>query len=258
MVHPPRHRADFNPRPNLAQRPLRSTIRILNSHLPSSYSVSTPEDPLIAPIQLPTSALDWAFAGVATSTPIPSSPPTKTEKHCTWSHEIDSRTPLAGVPLADEGTVAPDPEDDECEVETGRMVNPDSGVEEAYEERWRALPVERCGLGGQACLVLRLNGDEGVEAGLWVMAGKWAQGVWRRRLRGGDGEETFWATRWQWGEKVGWRCEVLVGPDGDGEGRTPPNLFTKMLEPWKGQPGPVVGASVHFEGREDWICVESV
>lgn len=99
--------------------------------------------------------IDWAIAGTSVSqtrhdgsgTPV---------RHAVFHHWIDSRTSKAES-VKDEGDMYPQP--DGSTLETGRMVNPDTGLETDYEEVWRAVQVESSTNGPQ-CVVLELYDDD--------------------------------------------------------------------------------------------------
>ncbi|OJA19380.1 hypothetical protein AZE42_08279 [Rhizopogon vesiculosus] len=78
---------------------------------------------------VPDSTITWGFAGVRvtlSSTPL----------RFRWGHHIDSRGRDSGPP--DEGTMT---SCDGEEVETGIGLNPKTGEQEQYEERWADQPV---------------------------------------------------------------------------------------------------------------------
>ncbi|CAG8959657.1 hypothetical protein HYFRA_00001560 [Hymenoscyphus fraxineus] len=85
---------------------------------------------------LPLSRLQWAFAGTSSTTP---ATPT-TPKHTTWTHTIDSKTAES---VQDSGSMYPPTLNSVGEtvvLETGSMLNEDSGSVEAYEECWVDVP----------------------------------------------------------------------------------------------------------------------
>ncbi|KAK8049265.1 hypothetical protein PG994_010995, partial [Apiospora phragmitis] len=72
--------------------------------------------------------LDWAFAGTS-SHDAAASPP-----HSVFRHWVDSRHEDA-VAVVDEGDMVPSPRPGET-LESGRMVNPATGLVQPYEECW--------------------------------------------------------------------------------------------------------------------------
>ncbi|KAG9025149.1 hypothetical protein FRB95_010494 [Tulasnella sp. JGI-2019a] len=86
-----------------------------------------------------TEEIEWAFAGTRTSQPGEH----KGETKCTWSHLISSRVPaeahIPGQPVAtDSGINSPHPDDPlNLTLERGRMLNPENGAIEPFEEVWK-------------------------------------------------------------------------------------------------------------------------
>jgi hypothetical protein len=144
--------------------------------------------------------LDWAIAGTSSSWPVNHKGQAITRGR--WTHWIDSRTKDTDN-LADEGDMTTQP--DGSTLETGRMLNPDTGRETDYEEVWRDVDPRPTGRGGARCVVLRLDGGRDVR-GLVVLAGHYCQGFLRR----GDG---IAAERWEWTEGDGWERTVAIGED---------------------------------------------
>ncbi|KAK0666787.1 hypothetical protein QBC41DRAFT_280178 [Cercophora samala] len=190
---------------------------------------------------LPLEQLEWAIAGTSTSSPVVVNESTqKVEEysHCVWSHWIDSRVHEGDVP-ADEGdnyTVEGRPE---LTLEKGRMVNPDSGRVEGYEEMWEGKGVE--GVEGVECLVLvydaEAQGDddddwmggggaegrgEGVRRGMVVRLGGYVQGFLR------EGEDVR-VERWVW-EGGKWERRIRIGSGGlkQEEGVIPVEFMTEV------------------------------
>ncbi|KAI1367742.1 hypothetical protein F5Y08DRAFT_41067 [Xylaria arbuscula] len=135
--------------------------------------------------------VDWAFAGIS------SSEIRNGVCHCTWRHVVDSRT-RAPETVRDEGNIFP-PANGRT-LETGRMVNPDTGKLTDYEEVWSDLHPEivpENSTGKEApqqrarCVVLELKNEEREERGMIVCLGRRYQGV----MRSGD---SFAAERWLW------------------------------------------------------------
>ncbi|KAI0527875.1 hypothetical protein F5B22DRAFT_8362 [Xylaria bambusicola] len=143
--------------------------------------------------------LDWAFAGIS------SSETRNGVRHCTWRHVVDGRT-RTPEEVVDEGDIFP--QDDGRTLETGHMVNPDTGKMTDYEEIWRDLepegiPEDTDEQPRARCVVLELKDAEREQRGMVVCLGQHCQGV----MRQGD---SFAAERWQWinGE---WRLKFRVG-----------------------------------------------
>lgn len=169
---------------------------------------------------LPLSSLDWAFGGTSSSYPI-TQPDGSKATHAAFLHWVDSRTTEPET-IVDEGDMLPDPTDAELTLETGRMVNPETGISTEYQELWRdqqpRFVMDR-GVGRVAVLVMRLHDDAKGMRGLWVRLGMNAQGV----LRVGD---KFTAERWQyagitWPESgkfvpIDWQRNFKVGDEGIG------------------------------------------
>lgn len=131
----------------LLQSPLRT----------SDYPVPLIHDSLLKPHNaiLPPSALDWAFAGVATSGPTRPNG----RQYCAWRHLLDNRVPTSSQAsqLKDEGWVKSEVADPdalggrtEWESEVGEMKRPNAGVE-PYEEGWLSLPPRISGAGVRPC-----------------------------------------------------------------------------------------------------------
>jgi hypothetical protein len=166
---------------------------------------------------LPLSRLDWAIAGVSSSSMIPSpADPAKEIKHGTWSHWINSRTADADG-VVDEGDMFDDPSDANLTLETGRMLNPATGVETDYEELWRSEPIEIVPVpGGRegevTCLALQMEatgsgtGSSGrVKRGLLVRLGQYCQAFAR------DGDDiTVERLKWD-GALQRWTTKVRIG-----------------------------------------------
>ncbi|KAK3897590.1 hypothetical protein C8A05DRAFT_38852 [Staphylotrichum tortipilum] len=156
------------------------------------------------------SRLDWAIAGTSSSAMIPSRNDSSKEiKHSQWAHWIDSRSAdCDGV--IDEGDMFDDPSDLALTLETGRMLNPATGVDADYEEVWRSEPIQMVpGPGGEAavtCLALQMEGSgEGVKRGLLVRLGQYCQAFAR------DGDEIA-LERLKWDpDQQRWASLVRIG-----------------------------------------------
>ncbi|KID80361.1 sodium/nucleoside cotransporter, partial [Metarhizium brunneum ARSEF 3297] len=132
---------------------------------------------------LPLSRLDWAIAGTSSSSS--RTIDGKQVSHSRWDHWIDSRTSQPET-ASDQGDMYPQP--DGSTLEKGRMVNPDTGRETAYEEIWddeEPAPTAS----EQVCAVLKY--EEGPTRGLVVRLGRYSQGFVR------SGQEIS-LERWEW------------------------------------------------------------
>ncbi|KAK3294193.1 uncharacterized protein B0H64DRAFT_418175 [Chaetomium fimeti] len=188
--------------------------------LESGSSVNVGKAVLTDHVTLPLSRLDWAIAGTSSSSMIPSKGDQGQEiKHSQWAHWIDSRVvDCDGV--VDEGDMFDDPSDPSLTLETGRMLNPATGVETDYEEVWRSDPIQTVpapdGSDGKVtCLALRMESvtgtDEGpekrVKRGLVVRLGQYCQAFARdgdsitvERLRWDAGQQ-WWVTQFRIGDQ---------------------------------------------------------
>ncbi|KAH7259642.1 uncharacterized protein BKA55DRAFT_592349 [Fusarium redolens] len=143
---------------------------------------------------------DWAIAGTTVSTKIPD-PEGNLTSHSTFHQWISSRTLDS-----DSGFMYPQPND--LTLEKGSMVNPDTGIDTAYEELWHdATPTAVPGEPAVRALVLQTedekNGVRGsVVRGSVVRLGCYAQGL----IRVG---ENISLERWVW--KDGWKRTVRMG-----------------------------------------------
>ncbi|KAG5662134.1 hypothetical protein KAF25_004373 [Fusarium avenaceum] len=163
-------------------------LRILLPDNDSSWSGQ--DDPL------PLSQLDWAIAGTTVSTEIPDQDGNLTS-HSTFHQWISSRE--LG---SDAGFMYPQP--DSLTLEKGSMVNPDTGIDTAYEELWHdATPTAVPGDSQVRALVLQTEDDENGVRGSVVKLGCYVQGL----LRVGDG---ITLERWEWKEG-GWKRTVRIG-----------------------------------------------
>jgi hypothetical protein len=167
-------------------------------------------------VALPLSRLDWAIAGTSSSSMVPSSDGSgKPVKHSKWAHWIDSRTAdCDGV--VDEGDMFDDSSDATLTLETGRMLNPATGVDTDYEELWRSEPIETVaspiGGGGKVtCIALQMESSDGpgrkAMRGLVVRLGQYCQAFAREgdditleRLKW-DADQQRWARLARIGEQ---------------------------------------------------------
>ncbi|KXX79708.1 Protein HRI1 [Madurella mycetomatis] len=167
---------------------------------------------------LPLSRLDWAIAGTSSTVWLATSDcaPGERVRRSKWHHWIDSRTPNAEH-VIDEGDVFAHPSDSSLELERGRMVNPETGVEADYEELWRSEPIAHGSphqLPGEPpapCLVLQWSSEEGDDCptgprrGLVIRLGQYCQAFVR------DGNEiTVERLMWVPDEQT-WHQQVRIG-----------------------------------------------
>ena len=134
------------------------------------------------------SGLEWAFAGISTTTHSsdPDVPP-----HTVWAHWIDSKS---GTPAVDEGDMYPQPNGDV--LEKGSMVDPATGLVTEYEELWADLEIDTIGAEEKhMCIVLKAEPENKLNKGMVVRIGGWCQGI----LQTG---EDITVERWQWIKKA--------------------------------------------------------
>ncbi|GKU02217.1 hri1 protein [Fusarium langsethiae] len=149
---------------------------------------------------LPFSRLDWAIAGTTVSTRKPD-PSGDLTSHSTFHQWISSRELVN-----DSGFMYPQPGED-LTLEKGSMVNPDTGVDTAYEELWHdATPTAVPGEPDVRALVLQTEDEKAGVRGCVVRLGRHAQGLIR------VGREIA-LERWEWTEG-GWKRTARVGDEG--------------------------------------------
>ncbi|KAK3399912.1 hypothetical protein B0T20DRAFT_452063 [Sordaria brevicollis] len=214
-------------------------LRILKEDPSSVNHTSIFSTPTSTPPTLGLNRLDWAIAGFSSYTPtrptigyygqkliLPdgrtingSYADLKSGKQPytrgRWTHWVDSRISHSSTDdeggddaEADEGDMYRVPEDEKLTLERGRMVNPETGREEGYEEVWAdgSSGEEGDGDKEKRCVVWEVDVDdeEGKKKrGRVVRVGRWAQGLLRR------GNEVV-CERWKLGDEGGWRLEVRV------------------------------------------------
>ncbi|KAL8969923.1 MAG: hypothetical protein Q9197_004085 [Variospora fuerteventurae] len=149
-------------------------------------------------------SVQWAFAGTSESV-------CDSNGKCffTWHHWIDSQT---DDPAHDRGEMIT--QDDGDVLEKGTMLNPETGMEDSYEELWTDLPLTPGSSSGPArtCVVLRVEDVETGMRGMVVRVGRWCQGILKK-----DGAVSL--ERWQWVEGKEnspdgqWDVTVRVGAD---------------------------------------------
>ncbi|KAF3903548.1 hypothetical protein AA313_de0201969 [Arthrobotrys entomopaga] len=184
--------------------------------------------------------VSWAFAGTNTSQPILN---TLNHRKSVWTHLVSSVPFAKGERPKDEGILRPHPDhpdDPEVWLETGSMVNPETGVVTEYEEVWR----DREPRGGSEVVFWEYGDDEtGPESrGFLAVIGEYALGVGRV-----DG--VFWTWRAvREGEAGEWR---VVFEDGSREG------FSLLKFPFeKATPG--TPTKVEDENKVTvWTCREA-
>ncbi|KAK6542752.1 hypothetical protein TWF694_006693 [Orbilia ellipsospora] len=153
-------------------------------------------------------SVSWAFAGTSTSHPVPDTP---NHRRGVWTHLVSSVPFAKGEKPSDEGILCPHPDhpnDPEVWLETGSMVNPETGIVTEYEEVWRDRQPDV----GSEVTVWEYGDDEtGPEnRGFLAVVGEHALGVGRV-----DG--AFWTWRaLKNGEAGDWRVvfEVYEGTGG--------------------------------------------
>lgn len=174
-------------------------IRVLTSASPSLGLDIDPDHERFGTLE--PDRLDWAFAGISSSTKV-SRPDGSDTTHCVFNHWVDSRTTEPQL-VRDEGDLIPCP--GALALEVGSMVNPATGRMTAYEELW--LDKEPAPLGAQnpSCVVFQLLDEPAAKRGQFIILGRYAQGVLRVR-------DTFTAERWVWSEThARWEQAVKAG-----------------------------------------------
>lgn len=142
---------------------------------------------------LPISRLDWAIAGTSSSTNCEING--KQVARSRFEHWIDSRT-ATPENATDEGDMYPQP--DGTTLEKGFMVNPDTGIETAYEEVWDDKEIPSTDT-TQVCVVLKY--ENGNDRGFVIKLGKYCQGF--MKIGGQSSLE-----RWELND-----CTVKMGTD---------------------------------------------
>lgn len=157
---------------------------------------------------LPSSRLDWAFAGTSASN-VDRDADGKEVVRSAWKHWVDNRLVDADS-VKDEGTMYPHGAG--RTLEKGSMTNPATGKLTDYEEMWVDVePVATASaLNGEtdtkkASVVLMLEDDQRQTRGMVVRVGQYCQGVLRA---GGD----FSLERWEWTKNgEGWTRRARMG-----------------------------------------------
>ncbi|KAL9056378.1 MAG: hypothetical protein Q9162_002969 [Coniocarpon cinnabarinum] len=237
----------------------------------SDFPVPLVHSSLITPVPnvLPTSSLDWAFAGTTQL----GEPQQDGRRHCKWLHFVDSRT-TNGEDVNDEGFLREEVTDPDAlggrtvwESETGEGLDA-SGLLAGYEEGWLPVPViltrdgvdafpgrddavsllepEEDELSEVEVVTLRLQDPDGDGVrGMVVRVGWWCQGV----FRGADG--AFQAERW-WFDGGRWERLLRVG-DETADGRR--GRLTGALQAAMDPAELVEGRTPQF-GDDKWNAVE--
>ncbi|EME41250.1 hypothetical protein DOTSEDRAFT_81620 [Dothistroma septosporum NZE10] len=147
-------------------------------------------------------SLDWAFAGISSST---INPPNVDNEgplmHSIWTHLVDSK--YSNVKhVSDEGDMYP--LSDNRTLEKGSMANPTTGKVTEYEELWSDEEIESQRDDGKIeSVALTLESDRA--QGMVIRVGQYCQGVLR------VGEHHFVVERWAWEKRNGWRRDVRMG-----------------------------------------------
>ncbi|KAK6495024.1 hypothetical protein TWF481_003052 [Arthrobotrys musiformis] len=147
------------------------------------------------------SPVSWAFAGTRSSQPVPDKPGyTK----CSWTHFVSSVSFKANEKPVDEGVLGPHPtwpDNPVFALETGRMVNPDTGVLTDYKEHWQDNDAKE----GDEVVFWEYGNDEtGPDnRGFVGIVGQHALGV--GRVNG-----VFWTWRAEKAEDGVWKLERSV------------------------------------------------
>lgn len=178
--------------------------------------------------------LDWAFAGTS-SHDAAASPP-----HSVFRHWVDSRHEDAEA-VVDEGDMVPSQNPGET-VESGSMVNPDTGVLQPYEECWLdGEPGPGEASGGWVMQHHDEAGEAGAAGGRGVVVriGERVQGVLRvgKEVAVGRWEMVAGAPSWTAVAEIG-------GMAGTG---FPTGLATT----------PAVGEKVQAQDGRQWVCLEA-
>ncbi|EPS41786.1 hypothetical protein H072_4273 [Dactylellina haptotyla CBS 200.50] len=147
--------------------------------------------------------VSWAFAGLRASEPVPGKPGFS---KCSWTHLVSSVPFAKDENPADEGVMQPHPDfpnDPEVALETGSMLNPDTGVVTEYEEVWRDKEPEA----GSGVLFWEYgNDDTGPDnRGFLAVVERYALGVGRV-----NGAFWTWRAVRSEEEEAGWRVEFEV------------------------------------------------
>ncbi|XP_031635159.1 uncharacterized protein LOC116348320 isoform X2 [Contarinia nasturtii] len=177
-------------------------------------------------LPLSLSRLDWAIAGTSSSTTT-CDIEGKQVSRSRWVHWIDSRTSTTEN-VTDEGDMFT--QLDGTTIEKGYMMNPDTGINTAYEEVWDDEDVHSTDT-AQVCVVLKYENFD--DRGLVIRLGRYSQGFMK------IGEQTS-LERWEWIDRAA--CNVRIGTD-----ELPCKLAMEKTF--------LLGEEVQVAGRS-WIVVE--
>ncbi|KAK6519184.1 hypothetical protein TWF281_003873 [Arthrobotrys megalospora] len=164
----------------------------------NTYFVDQRLFPQLTPSPSPVS---WAFAGTRSSQPVPNKPGyTK----CSWTHLVSSVPFSKDEKPTDEGILGPHPtwpDNPIFALETGSMVNPDTGVMTEYKEYWQDTPAKE---GDEVIFWEYGNEESGPDNRAFVgIVGKYALGV-------GRANGVFWTWRAEKDSEGGWKLERSV------------------------------------------------
>ena len=147
-------------------------------------------------------SLEWAFAGISSTTmgvgKSGSAPPV----HSIWEHWIDSKTEN---PQPDEGDMWPQENGDV--LERGTQIHPVTGLQTEYEELWGDMEIEGIVNDNErVSVVLKLEVDDGKSTrGMIVRIGRWCQGI----LKSGG---SLTVQRLHWNTELNkWDTKVDIG-----------------------------------------------
>ena len=130
------------------------------------------------------SRLDWAFAGVSTTT---ASSQAGASSHTVWSHWIDSES---SDPDPDEGDMYE--QEDGDTLECGQNVDAKTGKVNKYEELWHDVGIQHVrSEQTNVSMVLKTDDTNRNTRAMVVRVGDWCQGI----LKVGD---AVTVERWQW------------------------------------------------------------
>ena len=201
-------------------------IRTLVMTSPRKYYVDT-RVLMSADATISSLRIDWAFAGTSSTRPATGEEP----EHTVWTHWVDSTTSDAES-VKDEGDMVKLANGDA--VERGQMVNPKTGILDAYEESWADIKP----LGEKVGWVVKTQGQEA--RGMLVRIGEFAQGILRRGSEVG-------IKRWKYvGGELGWDSIVEIG-----DCNIPAELFGGRCNS--------MAEGEMFMGNDglEWVCIEN-
>ncbi|KAH8774195.1 hypothetical protein BGZ57DRAFT_385977 [Hyaloscypha finlandica] len=179
----------------LGQPPSSHSTLVLTSPLKNFIDIRVllPTSPILDPPRL-----EWAFAGTSHSTP--ASAEEDKPAHTVWEHWVDSKVTNAEE-VKDEGDMFL--QDNGEVLESGIMVNPETGEEEKYEECWVDLDLQ----GEKVGWALKMEDGEKGSRGIAIRIGRWIEGIIRQGEKVG-------VARWRYKDDeggTGWIREVAIG-----------------------------------------------